>query len=128
MRFGLLFMLGGAGLVGWNLGRRGAGAPPAAAGALVAASTLASRAEQALSEVQRLTALSRQALAGGDVIAAFQHYESAWRDLGAAAMLASYARDLELAGRIRAAAVALSADGYRFEDLAARGYMVGGGV
>lgn len=128
MRFGSLLALGGAGLAGWYFGRRGAallppGPSPAAPGPVAA---LIARSEQALGEARRLAELSRRLLAESDVAGALQRYENAWWELGAAAMLASHAQDLALAGRIRAAAVALSADGYRFEDLAARGLAVEG--
>lgn len=131
MRFGSLLALGGAGLAGWYFGRRGAallppGPSPAAPSAPAPVAALIARSEQALGEARRLAELSRRLLAESDVAAALQRYENAWWELGAAAMLASHAQDLALAGRIRAAAVALSADGYRFEDLAARGLAVEG--
>jgi len=125
MRLAPLLLLGGAGLVGWHFGRRGAvllppGPPSATPGAPTPVAVLIARAEQALSEAQRLAELSRRLLRERDAAAALQRYENAWWELGAAAALASYTQDLALAGRIRAAAVALGADGYHFEDLIAR--------
>lgn len=137
MRLGLLFMLGGAGLVGWNLGRRDAalrpylpapGAPPAPPDSSVPVSALGARAASVLDESRELASLSRLRLTQGDAAAALQLHSGAWWKVGAAAVLATYTRDAALAERVRTAAEELSADGRRFEELAARGRAAGGGA
>ena len=64
---------------------------------------------------------SRGRLAAGDTALALQLHSSAWWMVGAAAVLATYARDAALDEAVRAQAAQLDVDGRRFEELVARG-------
>lgn len=130
MRLGSALLLGGVGLAAWHFGRRSpmlrpylplSWLPSAPAGAAVPVAALAARAASALESSRVAMTSSRGHLSRRDVELALQQHTAAWWMVGAAAVLATYARNAALDEEIRAQAARLDVDSRRFEELAVRG-------